>query len=308
MLDITLSNFESDVIEASRRQPVLLDIWAPWCGPCKALGPVLEKLEAAYAGRFMLAKLNSDEQPEIAGQLSGMFGVRSIPFCVLFQRGEPVDGFVGALPEGELRVFLDKHVPVAEVATGADDADRAREMLSSGRVDDAIAVLRDSLERDPSNDQLRFDCLRALIRARRVEEARTLYAPVAGRGNPATDDVAAAGLWLEACALPDEGAGNAGEILDERFRRAQACMARSQFTAALDELLEILTRDKDWGGGKARTAYLAILRLLRADERLAATESVTPALHGGMLQSPASMSKRRSDADAYHRRLSMALF
>jgi thioredoxin len=94
--------------------PVLLDIWAPWCGPCKTLGPVLEKLETSYAGRFSLGKLNADEQPEIAAQLSQMFGVRSIPFCVLFKGGQPVDGFVGALPEAEVRKFLDKHVPSAE--------------------------------------------------------------------------------------------------------------------------------------------------------------------------------------------------
>jgi len=114
MLDITLQNFEADLISASKTQPILLDIWAPWCGPCKALGPVLEKLETAYTGRFALAKLNSDEQPEIAGQLSQMFGVRSIPFCVLFKDGQPVDGFVGALPEAEVRQFLDKHVASEE--------------------------------------------------------------------------------------------------------------------------------------------------------------------------------------------------
>src|SRR6187402_2306921 len=111
MQDITLANFEADLINGSLQQPVLLDIWAPWCGPCKQLGPVLEKLEVAYAGRFKLAKLNSDEQPEIAGQLSQAFGVRSIPFCVMFVGGNPVDGFVGAIPESEIRAFLDKHVP-----------------------------------------------------------------------------------------------------------------------------------------------------------------------------------------------------
>ena len=113
MLDVTIQNFEAELIQASMQQPVLLDIWAPWCGPCKALGPLLEKLEVAYAGRFKLAKLNSDVQPEIAAQLSQAFGVRSIPFCVLFKGGQPVDGFVGALPESEIRTFLDKHVPSA---------------------------------------------------------------------------------------------------------------------------------------------------------------------------------------------------
>src|SRR5204863_5096487 len=114
MIDITLQNFEAELIGASMQQPVLLDIWAPWCGPCKSLSPVLEKLETAYEGRFQLAKLNSDEQPEIAGQLSQAFGVRSIPFCVLFSQGQPIDGFVGALPEAQIREFLDKHVPSAD--------------------------------------------------------------------------------------------------------------------------------------------------------------------------------------------------
>ena len=126
---------------------MLLDIWAPWCGPCKTLGPVLEKLETAYAGRFKLVKLNADEQPEIAAQLSQMFGVRSIPFCVLFKGGQPVDGFVGALPEAEVRKFLDKHVPSAEEHGGrggrrwqaeellaeGDTGERARQAAGRGR-------------------------------------------------------------------------------------------------------------------------------------------------------------------------------
>ncbi|HMC16467.1 MAG TPA: thioredoxin domain-containing protein, partial [Albitalea sp.] len=94
MTDISLQNIEAELISASTQQPVLLDIWAPWCGPCKTLGPILEQLEAAYQGRFKLAKLNADEQPEIAAQLSQMFDVRSIPLCVLFKDGQPVDGFV----------------------------------------------------------------------------------------------------------------------------------------------------------------------------------------------------------------------
>src|SRR5690349_343391 len=122
MLDITQRNFEAELIGASMQRPVLLDIWAPWCGPCKTLGPLLERLETAYAGRFRLGKLNADAEPEIAAQLSQMFGVRSIPFCVLFKDGQPVDGFVGALPEAEVCRFLDKHVPSADEAAAEEDA------------------------------------------------------------------------------------------------------------------------------------------------------------------------------------------
>ena len=106
MIDITLENFEQDVIAASMSQPVLVDFWAPWCGPCKSIGPILEKLEVEYGGGFTLAKVNSDEEQ----QLASAFGVRSIPTIVLMKNGQPVDGFMGALPEGKVREFLDKHV------------------------------------------------------------------------------------------------------------------------------------------------------------------------------------------------------
>ncbi len=96
MIDVTLANFETEVIEASHSLPVLVDFWAPWCGPCKSLGPVLEKVEAEYGGRFKLAKINSDDEQ----QLAGAFGIRSIPTCVLMVAGQPVDGFMGAQPEG----------------------------------------------------------------------------------------------------------------------------------------------------------------------------------------------------------------
>ena len=131
---------------------MLLDIWAPWCGPCKTLGPTLEKLETAYAGRFKLVKLNADEEPEIAQQLSQMFGVRSIPFCVLFKGGQPVDGFVGALPEGEVRKFLDKHVASADEQAAEDDVHAAEELIAEGDTDTAIDRLQAALATNPAND------------------------------------------------------------------------------------------------------------------------------------------------------------
>src|SRR3954470_6521524 len=181
MIDITLQNFENDLLHDSMQQPILLDIWAPWCGPCRSLGPMLEKLETAYEGRFKLGKLNSDEQPEIAGQLSQMFGVRSIPFCVLFKGGQPVDGFVGALPESEVRTFLDKHVPSAEEVAAGEEMQEAEELLAEGDTDKALERLQEAVAINPGNDGARYDYLRALLAAGRIEDARRVYEPVAGK-------------------------------------------------------------------------------------------------------------------------------
>src|SRR5215472_3911110 len=199
MVDITHQNFETELIEASMRQPVLLDIWAEWCGPCKALGPVLEKLETAYQGRFRLGKLNADLEPEIAGQLSQMFGVRSIPFCVLFKNGQPVDGFVGALPEGEVRKFLDRHVPTADEAAAEEEALAAQEALAEGDAEGALARLQAAVATNPANDAARYDYLRALLESGDVEAARRAFEPVAGKVM-LDARLAAIGHWLDASA------------------------------------------------------------------------------------------------------------
>ena len=110
MIDVTVANFEEEVIAASMTTPVLIDFWAPWCGPCKSLGPILEKVEVAYQGRFKLVKIDSDQEQ----QLGAAFGIKSIPTCILMVNGQPVDGFQGALPEGKVKEFLDKHLPPFE--------------------------------------------------------------------------------------------------------------------------------------------------------------------------------------------------
>ena len=122
MMDVTIQNFEAEVIEASMTTPVLVDFWAPWCGPCKSLGPILERVETAYEGRFKLVKINSDEEQ----QLAQAFGIKSIPTCVLLKNGQPVDGFMGALPEGQVKQFLDKHLPAAEELQAQAAAQEAR--------------------------------------------------------------------------------------------------------------------------------------------------------------------------------------
>ena len=315
MLDISLQNFEADLITESNHQPVLLDIWAPWCGPCKALGPVLEKLETAYAGRFKLAKLNSDEQPEIAGQLSQMFGVRSIPFCVLFKGGQPVDGFVGALPEAEVRKFLDKHVPSAAEAAAEEEIEEAEALLAGGDTDRALERLQEAVAINPGNDSARYDYLRALLTIGRVDEARRAYEPVATK-MMLDARLAACGRWIDAIDAATK-ARPADELaaaiaankrdFDARFELAQTHFAAQRFTDALDELLEIIMRDKAWGEELARKTYVAILELM--------TRTAPPPAKGetaakGTLEVAAKVNVAPADpvVDRYRRRLSMALF
>lgn len=313
MIDISLQNLEAELINASMQQPVLLDIWAPWCGPCKALGPVLEKLEVAYAGRFKLAKLNSDEQPEISGQLSQMFGVRSIPFCVMFKGGQPVDGFVGALPEGEVRKFLDKHVPSAEETAAEEEREVAEELLAEGDTDSALERLQEAVAINPGNDTARYDYLRALLSAGRLDDARRVYEPVADK-MMLDARLAACGHWLAACekapaarapeALAAAVAANKRDF-DARFELAQTHFAAQRFTQAMDELLEIIMRDKSWNDELARKTYVAILELMGKPAPKA--EAAAPK---GTLEVAGKMTAPSSDpvVDQYRRKLSMALF
>ena len=321
MIDITLQNFENDLLQDSMKQPILLDIWAPWCGPCRSLGPMLEKLELAYEGRFKLAKLNSDEQPEIAGQLSQAFGVRSIPFCVMFDQGQPVDGFVGAIPEGEIRAFLDKHVPGAGEFAGEAEAEgeAAEALLAEGDTDAALARLQEAVAIDPANEAARFDYLRLLIETSRskpelLAQARQAYQPVAQRvlPNPRFDAI---GHWLDACekardarshdALAAAIAANKRDF-DARFELAQSFFAAGAFTQALDELLEILMRDKSWHDELARKVYVSILELMTKPPAKPAAEKKSDAPKLELTGHAAAVG---SDpvVDQYRRRLSMTV-
>ena len=316
MIDITIQNFETELLQASMQQPVLLDIWAPWCGPCKSLGPVLEKLEAAYAGRFLLAKLNSDEQPEIASQLSQAFGVRSIPFCVMFVGGQPVDGFVGAIPEAQIREFLDKHVPTGEMLEAEEELAEAEALMADGDLESALTKLAQAVQADPANETARFDYVKALLELGLLQDAQAAFAPVAAQ---AADTItpharfAALGHWLtaverapslDAAALQAAIAANKRDF-DARYALAQSHLAGQRFTEAMDELLEIIMRDKAWNGEAARKLYVAILELMSKPAPKAQASEAKSTLE---IAGKAAVAPSDPLLDQYRRKLSMALF
>ncbi|MEW6689562.1 MAG: thioredoxin [Pseudomonadota bacterium] len=226
-MDVTTATFQAEVLEASRSLPVVVDFWAPWCAPCRALTPVLEKVAAAYAGRVKLVKINSDENQELAAAMN----IRSIPNVFAFKDGRAVAQFMGALPEGQVRAFFEKLMPSASELALA----RAEAAFEAGRLDEAEAELA-KVQEDPDRDA-KVQALKqgiAYARARSDgpgEEA--LKARVAA--NPADHEARAALAALYAGA--------------RRYREA------------LDELLEIVRRAKDWKEGEAKKQVLAIFRL-----------------------------------------------
>lgn len=273
MIDVTLENFEQEVIAASQAQPVLVDFWAPWCGPCKAIGPILEKLETEYGGGFKLVKINSDEEQ----QLAGAFGIRSIPTVILLKNGQPVDGFMGALPEGQVREFLDKHV---QALAAPQEEEPAEEPLAEDPAA-RLEKLQHAVATDPANDDARYEYVKELLLAGREADARRAFEPVAGKAG-VTRRLDALARWLDALAYRGDAAQLEAKIAADkrdfqaRFDRARLLMARQQWTAAMDELLEILMRDKSWSEDLARKTYIAILELIEPPKPKVAEGVIPP--------------------------------
>src|ERR1700688_3351673 len=258
--EVTTASFGQDVIAASARQPVLVDFWAPWCGPCKQLAPVLEKAVADSNGKVALVKMNIDDHPQIAGQL----GIQSIPAVIAFVDGQPVDGFIGALPESQIKAFIDRVAgPV-----GPSDSERLIEegeaRFAAGDVAGAAERFGAALKAEPQSVPAILGLARCLIARKDLERARQTLAMVP---EAAASDakVAAVRAQLElasqAAALGDTGpleARLAANPVDHqaRFDLALLLNAHGDRVGAVEQLLEIQRRDRNWSEEKARKQLL----------------------------------------------------
>ncbi|MEQ8558086.1 MAG: thioredoxin [Henriciella sp.] len=261
--DGTDQTFMADVVEASKEVPVLVDFWAPWCGPCKSLGPVLEKVVNEQQGKVKLVKVNIDENPGIAGQL----GVRSIPAVFAFDQGRPADAFQGALPEGQIREFISKIMGGTDQGQQIQQAiEQAGQHLQAGDHAQAAQLYGAVVEADPQNVEAIAGLARCYLANGDAERASQIL-DMAGpekQSDPAIKGVRTA-IELTADAPKDD---ELDALIDKvtndrsnhalRFELAEALMARGKHKEAADHLLRILAEDMDWEEGKAKAKLLEL--------------------------------------------------
>lgn len=265
VFDATTEAFEAEVLEGSLKTPVLVDFWAEWCGPCKTLGPVLEKLAADYHGAFRLAKVDVDKEQ----QLAAAFQVRSIPTVVLVKDGQPVDGFSGALPEGQLREFLKQH----GIEPGQpESADTTGDEVPAPPADPHAEVmrLRKAVEGDPGKEELKLDLALALLRTGGAREAEQLLDALPA--NLSTDDRAVsararlgfAALLQDAPPPETLEAAIAADPADLRARHLLGVhrIVAGDAEAGLEQFLEVLRRDRDFDDGLPRKALIDAFRVV----------------------------------------------
>tara|TARA_B100000674_G_scaffold93391_1_gene65834 strand:+ start:3218 stop:4123 length:906 start_codon:yes stop_codon:yes gene_type:complete len=273
--EVSEATFMQDVIEASKEKPVIVDFWAPWCGPCKTLGPQLEEAVKAANGAITMAKVNVDENQMIAGQMQ----VQSIPTVFAFANGQPVDGFQGAVSASEIKAFVDRVVAAngGEVGSGLDSAIKsAEQMLLEGDFEAAIETFSAILEEDPNNLKSYVGLIKCYIAINDLDQAEAILngAPIEISQSSEIESVHAqielakqardAGPISDLALLVEEKPDDH----DARFQLAQALHGAGQIEEAVDQLLELFRRDREWNDGAAKSQLLIIFEALEPNNAI----------------------------------------
>ena len=260
--DVTEENFASQVIEASHQAPVLVDFWATWCGPCQSLMPLLQKLADDYKGKFLLAKVEIDQQQNLATQ----FAVRSVPTVKLVKNGQIVDEFTGALPEGEIRAFLEKHIEHESDQL----MQQAVQTYQQGQIEQALQQMQQLILDDPANEQNRVIFATVLLRENRVDDAMELINSLSTEMKE-SDDVKALLAQLEFVNItkdaPDINSLQARLDSDPsdceaRYQLSGYCMLQGDYEAGMQQLLEIVKRDRSYNDDAGRKTLLKVFDML----------------------------------------------
>jgi putative thioredoxin len=256
--DVTTASFMAEVVDASFDQPVIVDFWAPWCGPCKQLGPILEKVVRGANGAVRMVKLNIDENPEIAQQMR----IQSIPAVYAFKDGRPVDGFVGALPESQVKQFVQRLGGGGGGPSPVDEAlAMAKEAVQTGDHASAVALYSQILQHEPEHIEALGGLARALVARGELDKAQQALARVP-KESANHADITAARAALELAEQAQKAMGSAGKLRarleqnpddhEARLELATALFGSGEREAAVDELLNLYKRDRNWDEGAAR--------------------------------------------------------
>ncbi len=272
--DVTTANFMAEVVDASFDQPVIVDFWAPWCGPCKQLGPILEKIVRAANGAVRMVKLNIDENPEIAQQMR----IQSIPAVYAFKDGRPVDGFVGAQPESQVKQFVQR---LGGGAAGPSPIEQAmamaKEAAQTGDHASAAALYSQILQQDKENPEALAGLARALIARGELAKAQQVLAG-APKELEKHAEIAAARSAFELAELAQKAKGSLGKLRarlaadpddhEARFELATALFGAGEREPAIDELLTLFKRDRNWDEQAARRQLVKFFEVMGATDPL----------------------------------------
>lgn len=260
--DVGRDDFQQVVIEGSKKVPVVVDFWAEWCGPCRVLKPILEKLADEYQGKFILAKVNADYNQELAAR----YGVRGIPSVKAFVGGQIVDEFSGALPESAVREFLERIIP----SPAEELRLKAAELKAQGDRAKALQVLAEASKLDPRNEAVRLDAAEIMLDVDQIDEAARLLESLSAdtRTEARAQQLLARLNFARSKASGEDEAGLRARIaanpgdMDTRLKLANLLIASGRYAEGMDELLEMIRRDKTWNEEAARKTMLSVFNLL----------------------------------------------